>query len=276
MTINNRGLSGQPILPYVDYRSYMGADVFIDLNFLDHTGNLVQPNSVSYRIDDLTNAVPMQPLTAITWTAASATGSVGFNGTGSVAGDILTITAVTSGIILPNDTVVMAALPSGTKIINQITGSTGTTGTYHLSYPSINPITSTNVQTQSFYLYVTAVEYGVFAVGDSLANANWSATIQSLAINPNPVVLTGTLWLVAGSQFGPFAGQLTVAGKIPSSYTLQIPGSILQMTHNWQGSQICQIWLTTIWSDPVTNQPATAQGVAVVELCAIQTPYGAV
>lgn len=276
MTINNRGLSGQPILPYVDYRSYMGADVFVDLTFLDHTGNPVQPMSVSYRIDDLTNAVPMQPLTPIAWTSASATGSIGFVGTGSVAGDVLTIATVTSGIILPNDTVTIAGLPPGVVIRNQITGSTGTTGTYHLSLPVINAISTTAVQTQSNYLYVTSVSYGAFAAGDFLNNLTWSGTIQALAINPNPSTLTGTIWLLAGTQLGPFAGLLTVANKLPSSYTLQIPGAILQMTHNWQGSQICQIWLTTTWNDPVTNQLATAQGVAVIELCAIQTPYGAV
>lgn len=65
MPINNRGLSGQPILPYVDYRSYQGVDVFIDLTFLDHTGALATPNSLTYQIDDLTNAVNIVPLTSV-------------------------------------------------------------------------------------------------------------------------------------------------------------------------------------------------------------------
>lgn len=275
MTINNRGLSGQPTLPYIDYKSYMGADVFIDMTFLDHTGTPVTPNSVAYRIDDMTNCVPMVQSTIIAWTAASGTGSIGFNGTGSITGDILTISAVTSGIINVNDTVGVAGLPQGTYIVGQITGSTGTTGTYHLSYPSVNPIASTTITTNSNFLYVTAMEYGVFGIGDTVTNGNYTPTIQALAINPNPAVLTGTLWLLAGVKLGPFAGLLSVAGKIASSYTLQIPGAIMQMTHQWQGSQICQIWITTTWIDPVTNQFCTAQGVAVVELCAVQTPNGA-
>ena len=275
MTVNNRGLSGQPILPYIDFRSYQGADVFMDLTFLDHRNLPISPLSASYRVDDLTNAVPMINSTAIVFSPASGTGSIGFNGTGSVTGDILTIATIVSGIILPGDTVVLAGLPSGTQIVNQITGSTGTTGTYHITYPSPNTIATTTVQTQSNYLYITSMEYGVLAIGDSMINSNWTATIQALAINPNPSTLTGTIWLLANSQQGPFAGSLAVARPIPSTYTLQIPGAALQMTHNWQGSQICQVWITTTWNDPVTNQLCTAQGVSVIELCAVQTPNGA-
>lgn len=65
MTINNRGLGGQPGLPYTDYRSYAGADVFIDLSFLDHTGVPVTPVSLVYQIDDLTNAVNIIPATNV-------------------------------------------------------------------------------------------------------------------------------------------------------------------------------------------------------------------
>ena len=65
MPINNRGLSGQPGLPYVDYRSYAGEDVFIDLVFLDHTGAPVQPTSFTYQVDDMTNATNVIPPTAV-------------------------------------------------------------------------------------------------------------------------------------------------------------------------------------------------------------------
>ena len=73
MPINNRGLSGQPILPYVDYRSYQGADIFIDLTFLDHTGTPVTPTSLKYQIDDMTNAVNVVPSTSVTVTGTAQT-----------------------------------------------------------------------------------------------------------------------------------------------------------------------------------------------------------
>lgn len=65
MTIGNRGLAGQPILPYADTLSYAGTDLFFDLAFLDHTQTPVAPTSVVYRIDDLTNAIGMLPLTSL-------------------------------------------------------------------------------------------------------------------------------------------------------------------------------------------------------------------
>ena len=66
MTINNRGLRGQPNLPYTDNRSYAGADVFVDLAYLDHTNSPVTPTSITYQLDDITNAMNMIPATALT------------------------------------------------------------------------------------------------------------------------------------------------------------------------------------------------------------------
>lgn len=73
MTINNRGLSGQPTLPYADYRSYAGQDIWIDLAFLDYTGTPVLPTSLVYRIDDLTNATPVIPITTVAVTGMTQT-----------------------------------------------------------------------------------------------------------------------------------------------------------------------------------------------------------
>lgn len=49
------GVQGRPALPYVDFRSYAGADVFIDMTFLDHTMMPVAPTSIVFEIDDITN-----------------------------------------------------------------------------------------------------------------------------------------------------------------------------------------------------------------------------
>ena len=73
MTVSNRGLSGQPVLPYIDYRSYAGADIFLDLTFLDHAGVLQTPTSLNYRLDDLTNALVMVPQTSVTPTGSTQT-----------------------------------------------------------------------------------------------------------------------------------------------------------------------------------------------------------
>lgn len=73
MPINNRGLAGQPGLPYFDYRSYAGVDVFLDLTFLDYTGTPQIPSSITYQVDDLSNNVNMIPPTTVVPTASSMT-----------------------------------------------------------------------------------------------------------------------------------------------------------------------------------------------------------
>lgn len=57
--ISNRALQGQPSLPYTDNIVWAGQDIFVDMTFLDHTGQPVVPTSVSLEIDDLTNSVAM-------------------------------------------------------------------------------------------------------------------------------------------------------------------------------------------------------------------------
>src|SRR6185437_7180224 len=84
MTINSRGLAGQPILPYIDYRAYTGTDVYLDLTFLDHTGVGNIPQSISYQIDDMTNSVNMVPMTSVPVT--------GYQQTLQIPASVLTMT----------------------------------------------------------------------------------------------------------------------------------------------------------------------------------------
>ncbi len=70
--IGNRYLQGQPILPYANVKSYESQDIFIDVEFVDHTNTPVVPTSIQFELDDLTNALAMLgPLTL------SPTGSTG-------------------------------------------------------------------------------------------------------------------------------------------------------------------------------------------------------
>lgn len=64
------------------------------------------------------------------------TGDIGSNFTGSVAGDILTITAVNSGSVTLNQEITGTGIANGTKIISFITGAGGVInapGTYKLN-----------------------------------------------------------------------------------------------------------------------------------------------
>jgi hypothetical protein len=75
MPIGNRYLQGSPILPYANVKAYPGTDLFLDLQFVDHTNTPVIPTSISIEIDDITNSVVMAgPATLV---AAGAVGTVG-------------------------------------------------------------------------------------------------------------------------------------------------------------------------------------------------------
>lgn len=75
MVIGNRYLQGSPILPYANVKAYPGTDLFMDLQFVDHTNTPVVPTSISIEIDDITNSVVMAGPSTLN--AAGAVGSVG-------------------------------------------------------------------------------------------------------------------------------------------------------------------------------------------------------
>lgn len=138
--IGNRYLQGQPILPYVNVKANQGADIFLDVQFVDHTQTPVVPTSILLEIDDITNAQAMLgPLT--------------LSPSGSASGSLI---------------------------------------------------------------------YAAFA----------------------------------------------------SAWTLQVAGSVMQMTFPYEGSQICQLKFQFTAIDSVTGAPFTGPAVAIVELCAIATVSG--
>jgi hypothetical protein len=80
-TISNRGLQGQPSLPYTNNQAYAGSDVFVDLVFLDHTGTAVIPTAFSYQLDDISNSVSMIPPTTIPAVSTPTLSSATISGT---------------------------------------------------------------------------------------------------------------------------------------------------------------------------------------------------
>lgn len=142
MTISNRTLQGQPMLPYADRKIWAGNDVFATLTFLNRFSQAATPATLVLEIDDLSNAQVML-------------GPTDFNPTG--------------GTVPP------------------------------IWYPTFAP-----------------------------------------------------------------------------TMDIQIPGSIMQMTYPYQGSQICQFAWAWTGIDPVTGQTYSGTKVDVIELCAIATVTGAI
>jgi hypothetical protein len=78
MVIGNRYLQGSPILPYANVKAYPATDIFMDLQFVDHTNTPVIPISISIEIDDITNSVVMAGPANLVSTGAVGTVGVPF------------------------------------------------------------------------------------------------------------------------------------------------------------------------------------------------------
>lgn len=106
---------------------------------------------------------------------ATVTGSIGAvattSVTGSIAGNVLTVSAVGSGTLYPGATLSGTGgggVASGTKIVSQLSGTTGGVGTYAVSIPE-QTVTSTTITAAAGLLTVASVSSGTLAVGDLLA-----------------------------------------------------------------------------------------------------------
>ena len=122
---------------------------------------------------------------------ASATGSTitpeTFSTTGSIADDILTVTAVGSGTVYPGSTVAATGISAGVTVVKQLTGTPGGIGTYLLSEGDLT-IASTTI-TGTYGLLTIGTATGVFAVGDILTG---SGVVAGTAITANVTGSGGT------------------------------------------------------------------------------------
>lgn len=138
---------------------------------------------------------------------ATITGSIGAvdttSFTGSIDGNVLTVSAVGSGTLYPGGTLSGTGgggVASGTKIVSQLSGTTGGTGTYALSIPS-QTVTSTTITMTAGLLTVASVGSGTLAVGDVLSGTGGGGVTSGTTITAlgTGTGLTGT-YIVDPSQ----------------------------------------------------------------------------
>lgn len=105
-------------------------------------------------------------------TGPSATGSSiaasTFSVTGSIAGDVLTVTAVSSGTIVAGATISGSGIALGTKVLSQITGTAGGAGTYRVSIPEQTVASTTVSGTYGTLTIGTLTTTATFEVGQQL------------------------------------------------------------------------------------------------------------
>lgn len=117
-------------------------------------------------------------------TGGSATGSIAASTgsfTGSIADNVLTITAVGSGVVVPGGALSGTGVATGTKVVSQITGTVGGVGTYYVT-PGEQTVTSTTISETYGTFTAASGLTGTFSVGGVLSGTGVDAgtTITAL------------------------------------------------------------------------------------------------
>jgi hypothetical protein len=172
---------------------------------------------------------------------ASATGSSvaaeTFSVTGSVNGDVLTVTVVGSGTLYPGATISGTGIATGTQIVSQIGGTTGGVGTYYVNIAGQSP-TSSEAISGTYGLLTIGTATGTFAVGDEITGsgvaagtfitANVTGTGGSggtMVVNNNTVVSSTTITASSAVETPWFAVSSAPAGglvKITDHWSSQL------------------------------------------------------
>lgn len=173
---------------------------------------------------------------------ASATGSSvaaeTFSVTGSLADDVLTVTAIGSGTVYPGATISGTSVATGTQIVSQIGGAVGGVGTYYVSVGGQSAASTTVSGTYGLLTIGTAT--GTFAVGDVLTGGGVAAGTVitanvtgsggsggTMAVNNNTVVSSTTITASTAVETPWYAVSTGVVGALVSitdHYSSQLSG----------------------------------------------------
>ncbi|NTA27406.1 structural cement protein Gp24 [Allorhizobium ampelinum] len=168
---------------------------------------------ISYANGTVSNAAISASVTGSI--AAAATTSV----TGSITNAILTVTAVGSGTLVPGATLSGTNVATGTKIVNQLTGTTGGVGTYTVSIDE-QSVASTTITAAYGVLTVTAVGSGTLGVGSVLSGSGVTSTyITALGTGTGG---TGTYYVDVSQTAS--STTITGAGNYASKFTFRSGG----------------------------------------------------
>jgi hypothetical protein len=170
---------------------------------------------------DKTNGAPIAAASGSTPAAASATGLVGStaDGAGSITAGVLTVTAApTHGSYMPGDTLAGTGIPAGTTIVSQLTGTTGSTGTYEVSNPTLTVAAFTNLQSaNSAFATFSAVGTGTLIPGDTLVSALLQANTE-LGVQVTGTAGAAGIYNITPYQAATASGTITTAGAVATAF----------------------------------------------------------
>lgn len=119
------------------------------------------------------------PLTA-SGTASSVAAET-FSVTGSIAGNVMTVTAVGSGTIVPGATISGTNVVSGTQVVTQLSGTAGGVGTYAVNIAE-QAVASTTISGTYGLMTVGGTVTGTFEVGATISGTNVATGTQIIAL----------------------------------------------------------------------------------------------
>lgn len=157
---------------------------------------------------------------AITAAIAASTFSV----TGQIDGDILTVSAVGSGTVVPGAVLSGTGVTSNTEVTEQIDGTAGGIGHYRVNFPQ--SVVSETITGAYGTMTVSAVASGSLAVGDVISGSGVTAGTQIRAlgtglgntgtyiVNPSQAVSSESMTAVGSVETPWFVESYAAAGEL--------------------------------------------------------------
>ena len=139
---------------------------------------------------------------------AASTCSISTNtGTASIAATVMTVGAISTGAYAPGQTLTGTNVAAGTTIVNQLTGTAGSTGTYTVSIDQT--VGSTTITGSGGCFTVVSMTSGLVSVGNTLSGGSTTSGNTVLA-NITGAGGAGKYWVSVGDTISSQA--ITVSG----------------------------------------------------------------
>jgi len=154
--------------------------------------------------------------------------------TGSIANDVLTVTAVGSGTIYPGTSISGTGVAAGSKIVDQLTGTPGGIGTYALNIPEQN-VASETISGTYGVLTVGGTVAGTFGVGDTLSG---SGVVAGTTITGLITGAGGAGTYVVDNNTVVSSTAITAGTQIETKWVCRssgLPGELVKMSSWLQG-----------------------------------------
>lgn len=173
---------------------------------------------------------------SVTGSIAASTASI----TAGIQGNILTVSAVGSGSVVPGMTLSGTSgtgnVATGTKVVTQLSGTIGGVGTYAVDIPEQTVAAGVTITSTYGTLTVSAVGSGTIAVGDLVTGTGVSATATHITALGTGVGLTGTYIVDVTQTMSSSA--LTIGNNVATKFVAAssgLAGELVKITDHLNG-----------------------------------------